>query len=94
MEDNGCLRPRDVVGPGLPQGLDNMPKALEKEKKKNDMNIPEKILYIFFFLASPQICCGLLTAMTWPQNLLEHSTAFHVLHTRPLLGEGCLILEE
>lgn len=34
MEDNGCLRPRDVVGPGLPQGLDNMPKALEKRKKK------------------------------------------------------------
>lgn len=54
MEDNGCLRPRDVVGPGLPQGLDNMPKALEKEKKNNDMNIPEKILYIFFSWLHPR----------------------------------------
>lgn len=54
MEDNGCLRPWDVVGPGLPQGLDNMPKALEK-RKKNDMNIPEKIICIYFLGFTPDL---------------------------------------
>lgn len=40
-------------------------------------------------LFHPRAACGFLTAATWPQKLPMRNTAFHVLHTRQLLWEGC-----
>lgn len=81
-----CCRP-------LPGSGGQCAKMLQDKLNNTDKQIQDKqIIRIYRF--HPRSACGFTAATTWPQKLLEHSTAFCVPHTGQLLGEERLISEK